>query len=764
MKHLFIVLLAACCLTAVGQVPDYVPNDGLVAWYPFSGDASDLSDFGNDGSVQGPSLTTDRFGNESCAYGFDGADDYILIEGSDALEFEDGDFTFSGWFKTSVSKRQWVVSNYLTYGNNPLWMLGVPHNGTLNSIGYDVRDGINQIGENISNSEVVDGFWHHSVFVRSGDSIELYLDGVSIYSLEVSNLSALTEGNPYYIGTDNLLNFQCWEGAIDDVGFWNRGLTVEEIIALHSWDPFGCTDTEACNFDPEANVDDDSCLYLALETLQSLVELSSSSELQVSVPQGLSSWSWSDGNQDSTRTIQPLQEYVLNGFVGEIPELGEEFEGGVVFAIDTIAQTAFLATNEPVGSGAEWGCKTTTTGAISTAFGAGQANTQIILEACQEPDCAARVAASVGPDWYLPSRDELEAIRVRLHNDGLASYFIDNTYNWYWSSTECLINGTGATDIRFLDGFVNECNNKDSYPGGVIAVKNSPVNFCSYTDTLRIKLDGDPLCGLGTVWDEISQTCIVANPSDSNFDGCVQLNDLLDLLTAYGNCAAEDSPWQCGDPLEYQGYDYETVQIGEQCWFAENLRAESYRNGDVISQVNEASNWQSLSEGGRRIYGVGDLNCGAQGDTIGLCSQSSAEVLDFGGYLYNWFVVAEGAQVCPNGWYVPDNDAFNQLLEHAENLSVDPSGFKSTDGWAAGREGTNQTGFNAIGSGYGGNLGNFGSDGYLTGFWSVNNSGANNAYHLQIDERPFSATTGDVFINANNKKYALSIRCIKDAE
>ena len=63
--------------------------------------------------------------------------------------------------------------------------------------------------------------------------------------------------------------------------------------------------------------------------------------------------------------------------------------------------------------------------------------------------------------------------------------------------------------------------------------------------------------------------CVVANP-ENNFDGCVQLNDLLDLLQAYGNCAevAEES-WQWY-PLEYQGYDYATVLIGEQCWFAEN--------------------------------------------------------------------------------------------------------------------------------------------------------------------------------------------------
>ena len=85
---------------------------------------------------------------------------------------------------------------------------------------------------------------------------------------------------------------------------------------------------------------------------------------------------------------------------------------------------------------------------------------------------------------------------------------------------------------------------------------------------------GPGCCDVGTEWSWASNTCIVANPADINFDGCVQLNDLLDLLSAYGDCGAEESPWQCGDPLEYQGYDYETVQIGEQCWFAENLRAE----------------------------------------------------------------------------------------------------------------------------------------------------------------------------------------------
>ena len=40
--------------------------------------------------------------------------------------------------------------------------------------------------------------------------------------------------------------------------------------------------------------------------------------------------------------------------------------------------------------------------------------------------------------------------------------------------------------------------------------------------------------------------------------------------------------FECGAPVAYQGHNYATVQIGDQCWFAENLRSENYENGDAI--------------------------------------------------------------------------------------------------------------------------------------------------------------------------------------
>ena len=55
-----------------------------------------------------------------------------------------------------------------------------------------------------------------------------------------------------------------------------------------------------------------------------------------------------------------------------------------------------------------------------------------------------------------------------------------------------------------------------------------------------------------------------------------------DQATKENEPLSEEVSWNCGGAVSYQGYDYATVLIGEQCWFAENLRNENYQNGDVI--------------------------------------------------------------------------------------------------------------------------------------------------------------------------------------
>ena len=100
-------------------------------------------------------------------------------------------------------------------------------------------------------------------------------------------------------------------------------------------------------------------------------------------------------------------------------------------------------------------------------------------------------------------------------------------------------------------------------------------------------------------------------------------------------------------PLEYQGYDYETVQIGEQCWFAENLRAENYGNGDAIATL--AGNSDPFDSGDCDLYYSGQGLVGLYGQTwacssncagsFDSCSNSEETLFTFG-LLYNEYAVS----------------------------------------------------------------------------------------------------------------------------
>ena len=77
MKKLLLTLslgLFVTPITNAQELPSYVPTDGLVAYYPFNGNANDESGNGHHGTVIGATLTSDRDGNENSSYSFDGDD------------------------------------------------------------------------------------------------------------------------------------------------------------------------------------------------------------------------------------------------------------------------------------------------------------------------------------------------------------------------------------------------------------------------------------------------------------------------------------------------------------------------------------------------------------------------------------------------------------------------------------------------------------------------------------------------------------------
>ena len=145
--------------------------------------------------------------------------------------------------------------------------------------------------------------------------------------------------------------------------------------------------------------------------------------------------------------------------------------------------------------------------------------------------------------------------------------------------------------------------------------------------------------------------------ADINGDGCVQLNDLLTLLVSYGNCDIDESSWQCGDALAYQGYNYQTVQIGDQCWFAENLKAEKYANNDNIAMPANSDEWFDMANLGMTTW---YHHLEDTPPTFNICSDfifydntPANEMKSIFGNLYNQAAVDDSRGICPSGWHVP---------------------------------------------------------------------------------------------------------------
>ena len=252
---------------------------------------------------------------------------------------------------------------------------------------------------------------------------------------------------------------------------------------------------------------------------------------------------------------------------------------------------------------------------------------------------------------------------------------------------------------------------------------------------------------------------------DSDGDGCVGMSDLLSLLSVFGSCEAQ--AFICGDPVNYQGYDYATVLIGEQCWFAENLRSENYENGDAIPSNLSDSEWENTSSGAVAVFGEGNSSCEAYSPDGAPCDESWS--LNEYGRLYNWYAVDDTRGLCPSGWHVPTDGEW-MTMEMALGMSeseANDTGWRGTDqgtqmktdyGWSGGGNGTNSSGFSGLPGGYrsyGGSFSYAGGRGY---WWSSSPVGAN------AWDRYLYLYYEDVGRNFVSLQIGFSVRCIRDSE
>ena len=234
MKNFLLLAIAALpILTTAQNIPSYVPINGLVGWWPFNGNANDESGNGNNGTVNGAVLTSDRYGNLSNAYSFDGVDDGIIMTDSN-FPMGSSDRSISFWINDES------VGNYcsipLRYGahspNNGCWIL----HSNLCNINYPsgtLRADFYNSGV-WSNITMPNNQWRMITMTLQNQICTIYLDTTVIGQAQIT-ANTISVNNKFYIGSDSVsLPSNFFNGKLDDIGIWSRALSAQEIMNLYN--------------------------------------------------------------------------------------------------------------------------------------------------------------------------------------------------------------------------------------------------------------------------------------------------------------------------------------------------------------------------------------------------------------------------------------------------------------------------------------------------------------------------------------------------
>lgn len=184
---------------------------GLLGSYSFNGNANDVSGNGNNGTINGATLTTDRFGNPNSAYLFNGINSYIDLGNN----FSYGSHSFSCWARRDSAAGNMLVSKV---NNGPYDTQNSEYSINVFTIGSGTAwNGVNSTSTSVDYSQ-----WncYIATYNASTNTAKLYINGIAdsavvgIYS-DVTNSPVYVGARPFWNGTGGPAFF--FAGAIDEV-------------------------------------------------------------------------------------------------------------------------------------------------------------------------------------------------------------------------------------------------------------------------------------------------------------------------------------------------------------------------------------------------------------------------------------------------------------------------------------------------------------------------------------------------------------------
>ncbi|GEM_PF-3704299 len=208
---------------------------GLVAYYPFNGNANDESGNGNNGTVNGATLDSNRFSEDQKAYGFNGTDNSIEVPHSSSFLFNSTkQFTMAAWIKIRNYNHQAIA--FKGGAVNPPgyfceWAVVIEPDHTL-------RFKVNANADNTSYSYLSSSptlqlnKWSQVVAMWDGTAniMALYLDGQVVGSTAAIDSVVSMPDRPLYLG---FVGDGPFDGELDDIRIYNRALSATKIDSLY---------------------------------------------------------------------------------------------------------------------------------------------------------------------------------------------------------------------------------------------------------------------------------------------------------------------------------------------------------------------------------------------------------------------------------------------------------------------------------------------------------------------------------------------------
>jgi uncharacterized protein (TIGR02145 family) len=186
----------------------------------------------------------------------------------------------------------------------------------------------------------------------------------------------------------------------------------------------------------------------------------------------------------------------------------------------------------------------------------------------------------------------------------------------------------------------------------------------------------------------------------------------------------------------------QTVTIGNQVWTSTNLNVSTYRNGDLIPQVQDPYVWADLTTGAWCYY----KNDASNGTKYGK--------------LYNWYAVNDPRGLAPKGYHIPTDAEWTMLTDYLGGENKAGIKMKSVRGWKSYDigKGTNSSGFSGLPGGYRtSSIGSSDDGGYYGHWWSSSEEDTRYAWSRRLNYHD-----GDVVQKNYSKQCGYSVRCLRD--